>query len=87
MQQDNSECCRRSFAASIKDTANRILSDPTMCPRDVADYRYSICQACDHFVSKSKTCELCQCFLPLKTVAANMRCPIDKWEEWKRDAH
>jgi hypothetical protein len=78
------ECCRRSFAASIKDTAARLLADPTVAPRAVAAERLAICESCDRYQADSKICEICGCYLPLKTTMANMKCPIDKWEEWKR---
>ena len=80
---DAPECCRRSFAASIKDTARRLLEDPTVAPRSVANERLAICESCDRYTAK-KTCEICQCYMPLKTTMANMKCPIDKWTEWKR---
>jgi hypothetical protein len=77
------ECCRRSFAASIKDTARRLLEDPTIAPRNVAKHRMGLCEVCDRFSKESKTCEICQCYMPLKTTMANMKCPIDLWFEWK----
>jgi hypothetical protein len=77
------ECCRRSFAASIKDTARRLLEDPSVAPRSVANERLAICESCDRYTSK-KTCEICQCFMPLKTTMSNMKCPIDKWMEYRR---
>lgn len=77
---DAPECCRRSFAASIKDTAARLLADPTIAPRSVASQRMGVCESCDHF-TKSKTCEVCQCYMPLKTTMSNMKCPLDKWIE------
>ena len=83
MTDDAPDCCRRSFAASIKDTARRLLEDPTIAPRDVSRQRIEVCEQCDRYTAK-QTCELCQCFMPLKTTMANMRCPIDKWTEWKR---
>jgi hypothetical protein len=76
------DCCRRSFAASIKDTARRLLEDPSIAPRDVSRQRLEICEGCDRYTAK-KTCEICQCFMPLKTTMANMSCPIDLWKEWK----
>ena len=79
------ECCRRSFAASIRDTAARLLADPTIAPRAVAAERLGICEGCERFQEKSKICEICGCYLPLKVTAANMKCPIDKWTEWKRN--
>jgi len=86
MSDNAPECCHRSFAASIQDTARRLLEDPTIAPRSIAKERIEICQACDRYRSDSQTCEVCGCFMPMKTAAANMRCPIDKWEEWKRES-
>ena len=76
------ECCRRSFAASIKDTARRLLEDPSIAPRSVAAERMAICESCDRYTAK-KTCEICQCYMPLKTTMSNMACPLDLWKEWK----
>jgi hypothetical protein len=78
------DCCRRSFAASIKDTARRLLEDSTIAPRVVSRQRLETCEACDRYREDSRTCELCGCYMPLKTTMANMRCPIDKWTEYKR---
>jgi len=83
---DNKEdCCRRSFAASIKDTAKRLLEDPSVAPRAVTSERLAICESCDRYDEKARTCQICGCFMPLKTAAANMKCPIDKWVEWKNE--
>jgi hypothetical protein len=81
---DTPECCRRSFAASIKDTARRLLEDPTVAPRSVHNERMKICKQCDHYREQSQTCEICGCYMPLKTTMANMKCPVDKWSEWHR---
>ena len=78
---DAPECCRRSFAASIKDTAARLLADPTVAPGWVTAERLAICKECDHYTT-SKTCDLCQCFMPLKAAMSNMKCPLDKWVEY-----
>jgi hypothetical protein len=85
MTEEAPDCCRRSFAASIKDTAKRLLEDPTVAPRRVAILRMEVCESCDRYNKDSQTCEICGCFMPLKTAAANMRCPIDKWVEWSRE--
>jgi hypothetical protein len=84
MTEEAPDCCRRSFAASIKDTAKRLLENPSMAPRVVAKERMDICESCDRYTSDSQQCSICLCFMPLKTAAANMRCPIDKWTEWNR---
>ena len=82
MTEEAPDCCRRSFAASIKDTAARLLQDPTIAPRVVSRQRLDTCESCDRYTEK-KTCEICQCYMPLKTTMANMKCPIDKCVEWK----
>ena len=79
---DPDDCCRRSFAASIKDTAKRLLEDPSIAPRRVSMLRMEVCESCDRFTD-AKTCEICQCYMPLKTTMSNMKCPIDKWTEFK----
>jgi len=83
MIEEAPKCCRRSFAASIKDTAKRLLENPSVAPRAVAAERLTICEGCDRY-TESKSCELCMCYMPLKTTMANMKCPIDKWTEFKR---
>ena len=83
MSDDAPECCRRSFAASIKDTARRLLEDPTVAPRAVAAERLEICEKCDHYIAESGQCDICLCYMKLKCAMANMRCPLDKWTEHK----
>lgn len=82
---DPDDCCRRSFAASMKDTARRLLEDPSIAPRRVSTLRLEVCEGCEHYTD-SKTCELCQCYMPLKTTMANMACPLEKWTEWKSNS-
>ena len=79
------ECCRRNFGASIMDTAKRLLEDPTIAPRKVAAKRMDICKNCEYFRDKSQVCDHCGCYLPLKTTFANVKCPIDKWDEYGED--
>jgi len=75
------ECCRRSFGASLFDTASRFMQDPTPAPAAVKEERMEICNGCEH--NKNGFCELCGCVLKLKTGFANMKCPMDKWMEHK----
>jgi hypothetical protein len=81
---DNPECCRRSFGASLKDTAARLLADPSVAPRSVHNERMEICQKCERFDADKQTCDLCGCYMPVKTSMANMRCPLDLWVEYKK---
>jgi len=81
MTDDAPDCCRRSFAASIKDTARRLLENPSIAPRRVSILRMELCKECDKFLPERGQCSVCQCFMELKTKMANMRCPLDKWTE------
>jgi len=83
MEDDAPECCRRSFAASIKDTARRLLEDSTVAPRAVAADRLKICEQCDRYLPKTGQCSICLCFMKLKTTMANTECPLQKWTEHK----
>ena len=78
---DAPECCRRSFAASIRDTAARLLADPTIAPRSVAAERMAICEGCEHYMAESGQCDICLCYMKLKCAMSNMECPIGKWSE------
>lgn len=81
------ECCRKTFGESIKDTAKRLLKNPSIVPRAVAEERMEVCRNCNYFKTKSQVCELCGCYLPLKTSMVSMKCPLDKWAEWDRNAY
>jgi|DEB0MinimDraft_10_1074344.scaffolds.fasta_scaffold28881_3 hypothetical protein len=41
--------------------------------------RYSICKKCPHLRAWTKTCEKCNCFMPVKTKIQEVSCPIGKW--------
>lgn len=79
------ECCRRSFSASLKDSARRVLENPQIVPRDVRLERINLCHSCDRYLEKSDQCSICHCIMGIKTSFANMRCPLDKWEEWGKE--
>jgi len=85
MEDVSPECCRRSFAASIKDTAKRLLENPKLAPRKVTANRMEICRDCEHYKTDTTQCDICQCFMPVKTTFANVKCPIDKWEEYNEN--
>jgi|9_EtaG_2_1085328.scaffolds.fasta_scaffold02821_8 hypothetical protein len=41
--------------------------------------RYKICKQCEHFVSFTKQCKICFCFMKIKTKFKEFKCPIKKW--------
>jgi transposase-like protein len=45
--------------------------------------RYEICNSCENFNSFTKFCSECHCFMPVKVLFKNVKCPVDKWQEEK----
>jgi len=44
-----------------------------------ANARYKVCEQCRHFKPKIKQCDLCGCFMKIKTKIIFTECPIHKW--------
>ena len=47
--------------------------------KETANERYEICKSCINFISLTKQCKLCGCFMRMKTSLPNATCPIEKW--------
>jgi hypothetical protein len=52
---------------------------------DYAAGRMDICEKCDHFSNFLKTCKLCGCFLPGKTIIKSSACP-DNPPRWTAES-
>jgi hypothetical protein len=46
---------------------------------DLVNSRLKICRGCEFFRPKTETCRKCGCFMKLKTMLENAKCPIGKW--------
>jgi hypothetical protein len=46
---------------------------------EVKSQRLSICNKCEDFNKKLKTCKNCGCYMPAKTMFAGSSCPSEKW--------
>lgn len=56
------------------------LLDPSnYTSNEKAEFRYSLCSACDLFLNTTKRCSDCGCFMILKTKLEHAACPIGKW--------
>lgn len=47
--------------------------------KDEADRRYNICKECEFFIKKTRQCNICKCFMPIKTKISITKCPKNKW--------
>lgn len=46
---------------------------------ELVNSRLEICRACEFFRPKTETCRKCGCFMKLKTMLQNAKCPVGKW--------
>jgi hypothetical protein len=65
-----------NFAKSVLNHASNGF--PTVS-EEVHQKRMSICKSCENFNKKNTTCNICGCFLEIKTHWALEQCPAFKW--------
>lgn len=51
-----------------------------LTPKPIEEKRQKICDACEH--NEHNQCQVCTCFIPLKTKFATEKCPKNKWGEY-----
>jgi recombinational DNA repair protein RecR len=44
-----------------------------------AKERIEMCESCKDFKPETRQCEICWCFMDIKTKIKNKSCPKDKW--------
>ena len=49
-------------------------------PRSVRESRMDTCNNCEHLTQSLKRCNLCGCFMELKTWLPQVSCPARKWD-------
>lgn len=77
MTEDSQQCCKRSLAASLWDSAKRAIKDPVPISAEAQRARLEICEPCEHF--NGTTCAKCGCIMALKVKFSEMECPIGNW--------
>jgi len=75
MADDN--CCKRSLAGSLWDSAKRAIKNPVPIPAHAQAARLAECGGCDRFDGTS--CAECGCIMALKVRFAEMECPLGRW--------
>ena len=58
-----------------------IKPDTELASKELASERYSICLSCPLFISTTKQCSKCGCFMSAKTRLAKAECPEGKWHK------
>lgn len=69
------------MSLTLKDIAVKLLKGelPPMAEGELATIRLRECEQCVHFKKFIRQCELCGCWLDLKTKLLEASCPIGKW--------
>lgn len=68
------------MAYSLKDIAKDLIAGKLRLSEDeLASERIKVCEQCPHFKKMARQCELCGCFLDLKTKVLHASCPVEKW--------
>jgi hypothetical protein len=47
--------------------------------KDEAQKRYDECKKCEKFITLTKQCSECFCFMPIKVKIIQSTCPLNKW--------
>ena len=55
-----------------------LLNKDNWTMEEVRAKRLEICEGCEHFTI-IRQCNICHCFMDLKTTLENAYCPIRKW--------
>lgn len=48
-------------------------------PKEISTARLNICKSCEKYRPTTKTCKVCNCFMPGKVHINNVSCPEGKW--------
>ena len=66
---------------NLKDIAIGILHGelPPLSDGELAAERLKVCVECSHFRKTARQCDLCSCFMDLKTKMLEATCPAGKW--------
>lgn len=67
--------------ASEKAAAEHLLLNNTKVTPEQQEARYSICESCDRLHAATNRCNLCGCFMGVKTWLKSQECPLKKWEK------
>ena len=69
------------MSLTLKDIARQLLRGelPPMADGELATERLKVCHDCPQYRKMTHQCDLCGCFLDLKTKLLEASCPADKW--------
>ena len=78
--QKRRRCCGPSLRKQLQNLGAAVVDVMTngIVDTDVSETRLAVCQSCEHLRALNR-CDLCGCFVRLKTVVPHEHCPAHKW--------
>lgn len=71
----------RNIAKEAWNTAKNVSKKlPILVSTEVGFARYSTCEGCEKFDTKTTRCQACGCYMRTKTQMASASCPLNKWD-------
>jgi hypothetical protein len=50
---------------------------------EIKQKRLDICKSCEEFIKLTAQCDVCGCFMKVKTMIKSAKCPKGKWNDTK----
>lgn len=50
---------------------------------EIALKRYAVCKSCEFLNQNTSICKQCSCFMRIKCLMPNVKCPLGKWGEFE----
>lgn len=77
----------KNLTSLAKDVASDLFSGQSIfVPKDVQEYRLSVCKTCDWHDEQQGRCKNCGCILSHKLPIAAAYCPIFKWNKYTNES-
>jgi hypothetical protein len=57
-----------------------LLNNKNYTTKEIRDKRYETCIGCEKIFMPTRTCQVCKCFMSLKTWLKDASCPLEKWD-------
>jgi hypothetical protein len=66
---------------TLKEIAQGLLRGelPLLAETELKAERLKVCEGCPQFKQLARQCDLCGCFMDIKTKLLEASCPIDRW--------
>ena len=70
----------KNLSSSLKNASKALIKgEKVSLSKGEAEARMKICMSCEEYIKEENRCNLCGCYMRVKTKIATEKCPIRKW--------